>query len=224
LNWVKQAEDKDEIIIGTSRGMAIRFGISDLRPLGRSARGVNSMKLRTGDTIIGCDIVPRDKDGDLLLITNDGFGKRTKISEFRPQNRGGIGLICTKFKNEQSRLTALTIVDDSNDIMLVTANGVVSRQKAANISRQGRPATGVRVQNLVDGDTIVVVNKIINPEEDDLPEVKATSSSAEIPSQEEDTKAIQQMLDVEFVQDFADKLIEENEAEENTDTNTDDEE
>lgn len=223
LNWVKQAEDKDEIIIGTSRGMAIRFGISDLRPLGRSARGVNSMKLRTGDTIIGCDIVPRDKDGDLLLITNDGFGKRTKISEFRPQNRGGIGLICTKFKNELSRLTALTIVDDTNDIMLVTANGVVSRQKAANISRQGRPATGVRVQNLVDGDTIVVVNKIINPEEDEIPEVKTEASTAALPSPGEDTKAIQQMLDVEFVQDFADKLIEENE---NSDSgeNTDDEE
>ncbi len=75
LSWVKLAQDNDEIIIGTSCGMAIRFAISDLRPLGRSARGVNSMKLRAGDTIVGCDVVPRDYDADLLVMTSDGFGK-----------------------------------------------------------------------------------------------------------------------------------------------------
>ena len=90
LSWVKLAQDNDEIIIGTSCGMAIRFAISDLRPLGRSARGVNSMKLRAGDTIVGCDVVPRDYDADLLVMTSDGFGKRSKLSEFRPQNRGGL--------------------------------------------------------------------------------------------------------------------------------------
>ena len=167
LNWVKLAKSNDEIIIGTSCGMAIRFAIEDLRPLGRSARGVNSMKLRTGDTIIGCDVVPRDYDADLLVVTSDGFGKRSKLSEFRPQNRGGLGLIATKFKSAASRLVALTIVDESDDIMVVTANGIVTRVSAADISRQGRPATGVKVQNLVDNDTVVSVNKIINPDDDD---------------------------------------------------------
>lgn len=100
--------------------MAIRFPIQDLRPLGRSARGVISMKLRTGDEIVGCDIVPQDYDADLLVVTSDGFGKRTKLSEFRTQNRGGIGLIATKFKSSASRLVALTIVRDSDDIMMVT--------------------------------------------------------------------------------------------------------
>ena len=103
LNWVKLANPNDEIIIGTSCGMAIRFPIEDLRPLGRSARGVNSMKLRSADTIIGCDIVPRNYDADLLVVTSDGFGKRTKLSEFRSQNRGGIGLIATKFKSNMYR-------------------------------------------------------------------------------------------------------------------------
>lgn len=166
LNWVKLANSKDEIIIGTSSGMAIRFGVSDLRPLGRSARGVNSMKLRTGDMIIGCDIVPRDYDADLLLVTSDGFGKRSKLSEFRAQNRGGIGLIATKFKSAKSRLVALTIVEEKDEIMLVTANGVVSRVKAGDISRQGRPATGVKAQNLVGDDVVVSVNKIIDPDDD----------------------------------------------------------
>lgn len=167
LEWVKEAKSNDEIIIGTSNGMAIRFAISDLRPLGRSARGVISMKLRKEDTLIGCDIVPKDRDADLLVVTSDGFGKRTPMSEFRPQNRGGLGLIATKFKKLTSRLTTLTIVDESDEIMIASANGVVTRQKAGHIPRQGRPATGVRVQNMMDDDTIVAVNKIIVSDDDD---------------------------------------------------------
>ncbi len=167
LCWVKLATARDEIIIGTSCGMAIRFPIEDLRPLGRSARGVTSMKLRSGDEIIGCDIVPRDYDADLLVVTSDGFGKRTKLSEFRTQNRGGLGLIATKFKSASSRLVALTIVKETDDIMMVTASGVVTRLNAGSISRQGRPATGVRAQNLTENDTVCSVNKIVNPDNDE---------------------------------------------------------
>ena len=167
LEWVKEAKPTDEIIIGTSNGMAIRFAISDLRPLGRSARGVISMKLRKEDTLVGCDIVPKDRDADLLVVTSDGFGKRTPMSEFRPQNRGGLGLIATKFKKLTSRLTTLTIVDESDEIMIASANGVVTRQKAGHIPKQGRPATGVKVQNMMDDDTIVAVNKIIIADEGD---------------------------------------------------------
>ena len=164
--------------------MAIRFAISDLRPLGRSARGVNSIKLRPQDNIIGCDIVPNEYDADLLVVTSDGFGKRSKLSEFRPQNRGGIGLIATKFKSTASRLVAMTIVDESDEIMVVSANGIVTRIKASDISRQGRPATGVRIQNLVDGDYVVGVNKIVNPEEEDEIEIKPAEDSVEIATQQ----------------------------------------
>ena len=164
LCWVKLAKSNDEIIIGTACGMAIRFPIEDLRPLGRSARGVNSMKLRSGDNIVGCDVVPRDYDADLLVVTSDGFGKRSKLSEFRTQNRGGIGLIATKFKSTDSKLVALTIVEEKDEIMLVTSNGIVTRIKAGDISRQGRPATGVKAQNLVDNDVVVSVTKIVNPD------------------------------------------------------------
>jgi DNA gyrase subunit A len=178
LNWVKLADSKEEIIIGTSCGMAIRFGVSDLRPLGRSARGVTSMKLRKGDSIIGCDIVPRDYDADLLVVTSDGFGKRSKLSEFRAQNRGGIGLIATKFKSKTSRLVALTIVEEKDEIMLVTANGVVTRIKAGDISRQGRPATGVKAQNLTGNDLVMSVNKIIDPDEEPELDIKRLEESS----------------------------------------------
>ena len=190
LCWVKLATGRDEIIIGTSCGMAIRFPIEDLRPLGRSARGVTSMKLRSGDEIVGCDIVPRDYDADLLVVTSDGFGKRTKLSEFRSQNRGGIGLIATKFKTPSSKLVALTIVQDSDDIMMVTANGVVTRLNAGSISRQGRPATGVRAQNLVDNDNVVSVNKIVNPDEDE--QVKKDVAAMDV--QESETNISQTSL------------------------------
>lgn len=166
LNWVNQAANNEEIIIGTSCGMAIRFAVSDLRPLGRSARGVNAIKLRSGDLIIGSDIVPKDYDADLLVITSDGFGKRSKLSEFRPQNRGGIGLIATKFKSTSSRLVALTIVEACDEIMVATENGIVTRIKAGDISRQGRPATGVRIQNLTNNDAVMAVNKIVIPDDE----------------------------------------------------------
>ena len=178
LNWVKLAHGNDEILIGTSCGMAIRFPIEDLRPLGRSARGVNSMKLRSSDEIIGCDVVPKDYDADLLVITSDGFGKRSKISEFRTQNRGGIGLIATKFKSSASRLVDLSIVKETDEIMVVTANGVVTRVSASDISRQGRPATGVRVQTLDGNDYVVSVNKIVDPDEDEANNKEALVKAA----------------------------------------------
>ncbi len=167
LGWVNLAEEKDEIIIGTSCGMAIKFPLSSLRPLGRSARGVIAIKLRTEDSIVGCDIVPKNYQAEVLVVTTDGYGKRTLISEFRPQNRGGIGLIAIKFKKPTSRVTAITIVSEDDEVMIVSSNGVVTRQKAGNISRQGRPATGVCIQNMGDNDTVVAVNKIVIPDEED---------------------------------------------------------
>ena len=139
----------------------------------------------SADTIIGCDIVPKNYDADLLVVTSDGFGKRTKLSEFRSQNRGGIGLIATKFKSSFSRLVALTIVEESEEIMLVTANGIVTRIKAGDISCQGRPATGVRAQNLTDNDTVVSVTKIVNTDKDDDSDVPSSSCAMEEASEQQ---------------------------------------
>ncbi len=138
------------------------------------------MKLRTSDEIIGCDVVPKDYDADLLVITSDGFGKRSKISEFRTQNRGGLGLIATKFKSAQSRLVDLSIVKEDDEIMVVTANGIVTRVIASDISRQGRPATGVRVQTLDGNDCVVSVNKVVNTDEDNDKEEKLNDAKEEL--------------------------------------------
>ncbi len=166
LEWVKIADEKDEIIIGTSHGMAIRFPVADLRPLGRSARGVTAIKLRPDDAIVGSDIIPKQQTADLLIVTTDGYGKRSMISEFRPQNRGGIGLICTKFKKPFSRVASINLVTEEDEVMIVSAQGIITRQKAYHISRQGRPATGVCVQSLGGNDHVMAVNKIVVPDEE----------------------------------------------------------
>lgn len=180
LLWVSHcAGESDNIIIGTAMGMAIRFPCGDLRPLGRTARGVTAMKLRQGDHIVDFSIVPAEQNVDLLVVTNDGFGKRTNITEFRPQNRGGIGLIATKFKNKQSRVTNIMVVAESDELMIVSANGIVVRLKAKDISRQGRAATGVRLQNLDEDDMVASVTKVVALDEDD--ENDTTTESSPLP-------------------------------------------
>ncbi|HMX47543.1 MAG TPA: DNA gyrase C-terminal beta-propeller domain-containing protein, partial [Candidatus Obscuribacter sp.] len=96
----------------------------------------------------------------------DGFGKRVRIEEFRQQGRGGIGLIGTKFKNAQSRLASLRVVKPGEEMMIATANGVVVRQNIDDISTQGRMATGVRLQQLGEDDSVVSVTPIVEPSPD----------------------------------------------------------
>lgn len=179
LGWVMPTNDNDQVIIGTSLGMAIRFPVNDLRPLGRPARGVTAMKLRADDEIVDFSVAPQNTNTDLLIITNDGFGKRTNISEFRTQGRGGIGLISTKFKNTRSRVTNICVVDVMDELLIVSANGVVVRLKAGDISRQSRMATGVRIQNLDENDFITTVSKIVEPEDDGTETVKPAASAAD---------------------------------------------
>lgn len=168
LEWVRYCTDKDNVIIGTSHGMAIRFETKSIRPLSRTARGVTSLKLKTGDSIVGFDVIA-DEDkalSDLLVVTTDGYGKRTPLSEFKVQNRGGIGLICTKFKSPTSRVTSILSVKADSEVMIVSANGIVTRQTCSNISKQSRTATGVNLQNLDSDDYIAAVSKIVIPDDE----------------------------------------------------------
>jgi DNA gyrase subunit A len=163
LGWVRPSWGKSDVIIGTGDGMCIRYSEEELRPLGRTARGVRAITLREGDKIVGFDAIESEEEGFILVVTNDGFGKRVRISEFRQQGRGGIGLIGTKFKNAQSRLATLRVVHLGEEMMIATANGVVVRQKIDDISLQGRMATGVRLQALGADDWVVSVTPIVEP-------------------------------------------------------------
>jgi DNA gyrase subunit A len=168
LGWVRQSNGKSDVIIGTSNGMCIRYSEEDLRPMGRTARGVRAITLRVSDAIVGCDAIEPKESSYVLVVTNDGYGKRVKLDEFRQQGRGGVGIIGTKFKTAKSRLACLSIIEPEDQIVIATANGVVVRQQGSEISAQGRMATGVRLQQLALDDEVVSVSPIVDPTDVDL--------------------------------------------------------
>ncbi|MBF2001259.1 MAG: DNA gyrase subunit A [Synechococcales cyanobacterium C42_A2020_086] len=185
LRWVRLARAEDSIIIGSRLGMAIHFRATheQLRPLGRPTRGVKAMALKSGDELISMDILPSQvvesiaAEGDeteteldetleldcqsqgpwALVITTNGLGKRVPVGQFRLQNRAGMGLRAVKFRRPGDRLAALRIVNDNDEIILVTSRGIIIRQTVNAISCQSRAATGVRVQRLDEEDAIVAV-------------------------------------------------------------------
>jgi DNA gyrase subunit A len=181
LRWVRRAKEEDSIIIGSRAGMAIHFRTdrSQLRPLGRATRGVRSMSLRPGDELISMDILPaqivdRIAEGaeeevteDLpvtngegpwvLVITTGGLGKRVPVSQFRLQNRAGLGVMAIKFRKKGDKLAALHVVNADDELMIVTSRGIIIRQAVNAISPQSRMATGVRVQRLDEEDAIAAV-------------------------------------------------------------------
>ena len=185
LRWVRLATEEDSVIIGTRQGKAIHFKTNkqQLRPLGRSTKGVKSMKLRGDDELISMDIIPAqivatigetgdeeeednaeelvDEEVDsgpwLLAITNNGYGKRVPISKFRLQNRAGMGVRAIKFKSKDDCLVAIDIVNPEDELMIVTNRGIMIRQTVQAISLQSRNATGVRVQKLDKDDAIAAV-------------------------------------------------------------------
>jgi DNA gyrase subunit A len=201
LRWVRLARTTDSILIGSRRGMAIHFKTDDdqLRPLGRPTRGVKAMSLRSGDELISMDILPSqvvealaradEEDDDslspdsesgpwVLVITASGLGKRVPVSKFRLQNRAGLGLTAIKFRKQDDTLAALRVVNDGDELMLVTNRGIIIRQRVNDISVQSRPATGVRLQRLDEEDAIAAV-AVVPPalqEEPALPDLSFDSA------------------------------------------------
>jgi len=167
LGWVRISDGTKTFVLGTADGMVIRYSEDEVRPMGRVAKGVKAITMREGDKLVGFDIVDSSEEINLLLVTNDGFGKRVKISEFRVQGRGGLGLIGTKFKTPKSKLAAIRAVTQKEEFMIATSNGVIVRQKVSDIPHQGRMATGVRVQNIDENDEVVSVNPMVNPDDDE---------------------------------------------------------
>jgi DNA gyrase subunit A len=184
LRWVRLAHPGDSIIIGSRKGMAIHFRADhdQLRPLGRPTRGVRAMSLRDGDELISMDILPSQvadmvesvapaveaeaeepeacPSGQgpwVLVITTGGLGKRVPVSQFRLQNRAGMGLRAIKFRKAEDKLAALLVVDEADEIILITNRGIIIRQAVNAISCQSRAATGVRVQRLDEDDAIAAV-------------------------------------------------------------------
>ncbi|MBM3259716.1 MAG: DNA gyrase subunit A [Candidatus Sericytochromatia bacterium] len=160
LGWVVATDGNSDVVIATAEGMAIRFPEDELRPLGRPARGVRAITLRPEDQVVG--LAMAQENLDLLSVTTDGYGKRTPVAEYRPQGRGGLGLINMKLNvNRGGKVANILVVSDQDEVVLVTTNGVVIRQKVADIARYGRMTQGVRLQRLGDDDRIAGVAPMV---------------------------------------------------------------
>ena len=165
LGWVCHTDGNRSVIIATAEGMAIHFPEEELRPLGRPARGVRAITLREGDKVIGMTL--GDAEGTLLSVTTDGYGKRTAIEEYRQQGRGGLGLINMKLNaNRNGKVSSIMIVKDTDEVVLVTTNGIVIRQKVDSIPKLGRMTQGVRLQRMDENDRVAAVALVVTDEDD----------------------------------------------------------
>ncbi|MCI7248481.1 MAG: DNA gyrase subunit A [Clostridiales bacterium] len=165
LVGIRQTSGNDNVIIITKQGKCICFSEDDVRPMGRSAGGVKAITLENGDEVVSMELVQPDEE--LLVVTSKGFGKRTPVSEYKIQTRGGKGLLTydkSKFK-KTGELVGATVVDDEDEILLINSNGVIIRIKADEISKLGRATQGVRIMKTGDETNIISLAKVIREEE-----------------------------------------------------------
>ena len=162
---------EDEVLIGTADGMSIRFNVEDVRPMGRDTRGVRGVDLRDGDFVIGMDVV-EDDEQQVLAVSANGYGKRTPITEWRSQNRGGKGIIAMVTSDRNGPLVKLRLVKPGEQIMVVTNGGQIIRTHVDQIREAGRNTQGVRIIRVAEGERVVDVEPVTEEDEgedDELP-------------------------------------------------------
>ena len=169
---------KNEILISTSSGQAIRFHEKDARPMGRVSRGVRGIRLRTGDHVIGMDIV--EDNSHIFVISEKGYGKRTKVAQFTAHARGGVGIRSAVVNTKTGQLVGVaTLKDDLQEVIVVSSQGQTIRLGLKEIPEMSRATQGVRIMRLNDGDnvtSIAVVEKSMEQEieEEDIIETPVT--------------------------------------------------
>jgi len=165
LITVKLTRGEDEIILVTRNGLAIRFPEKDVRSMGRAARGVKGVNLGVDDTVVGADTI-RDK-AELLVVTENGFGKKTPLTEYRAQSRGGKGIKTIKVTKRVGHIAACKVIEKGSELMFISAEGVVIRIKANEISSLGRDTQGVTVMRLDEKDKLASIALVLSkPEEE----------------------------------------------------------
>ncbi|MGE4169511.1 MAG: DNA gyrase subunit A [Candidatus Margulisiibacteriota bacterium] len=168
LKWVKRTNGKKDIVLATSAGMVIRFDEEQVRPMGRTSRGVKGIKLKKEDLLVSMDALdPEDNTHNLLLITDNGYGKNVRINEFRVQQRAGIGVKSLRFRKtvEGDRIRDAIIAKKDNELMIVTKSGTVCKLKIATISIQKRESQGVRIVKLDPKDSVIGISEVDISEE-----------------------------------------------------------
>jgi len=213
LCWVRLAQPGDSVLIGSRNGITIHFRLSDeeLRPLGRTARGVRAMNLRPGDQLVSMDVLPveladrvegsaadavEEEEGDevaasegpwVLVASASGLGKRVPVDQFRLQKRAGMGLRAIKFRRDGDVLVGLKVLGSGEELLLVSEKGVIVRMRADAVPQQSRAATGVRLQRLDSGDRLAEV--VLVPPAADEEEVDLDAATLDAATTEATTEA-----------------------------------
>jgi DNA gyrase subunit A len=180
LKWIRMTTGEDEVIISTSQGQAIRFNEKDARPMGRVSRGVRGIRLRAGDQVIGMDIV--DDESYIFVISEFGYGKRTKVSQFTAHKRGGVGIRSAVVNKKTGPLIGVkTLIGSDQEVIIISTSGQTIRLGLKNIPALGRATQGVRIMRLNATDSVAslaLVEKVEDIEEDE------ESAEASLPAEE----------------------------------------
>ena len=181
---VELTNGENEVIVGTHMGMAIRFNEKDVRSMGRVTRGVKAITLRGEDYIIGMCIA--NEDTQLLAVTENGYGKRTELSEYRVQSRGGVGIKTYKCSEVTGNVVGIRSVKDNEDIIMITSEGIIIRIATADISSIGRSTKGVRLMKLKDGVKVVSIGVTDHeePQEEEAEENQIIENTAPVEENE----------------------------------------
>ena len=173
LEWVRPSSGKDDIIIATSQGQAIRFKESGLRPMGRTAKGVRGMKLKSNDTVVGMDVVSPElvkiKVLEMLVISENGLGKKTELNEYKVQGRGGSGIKTMAVTAKTGPIISMRVINntENQDTLLISRKGQVVRVPLKSVSTLGRATQGVRIMRFkAEGDTVVGMALLLGEIED----------------------------------------------------------
>ena len=171
LLFVTKTDGNAELIIATHGGSAVRFDEAQVRPMGRTARGVRGINLRDDDYVIGVAQVEEGKK--LLTVTENGYGKRTEYDDFRlMKHRGGFGVTCHNVTDKTGNLAGILSVDDNDDIMMITNEGIIIRTPAKDISTYSRTASGVITMRLLEGQTVANITKVAREEDEELENIE----------------------------------------------------
>ncbi|MDE7367162.1 MAG: DNA gyrase subunit A [Lachnospiraceae bacterium] len=200
---VKSTNNKKEIILVSKLGMCIRFLETDARSTGRTSMGVKGMNLGAGDEVIGMQL---DTQGDdLLIVSENGMGKRTSMDEFTPQNRGGKGVKCYKINEKTGNVIGVKAVNENNEIMLISTEGIVIRLQCKDISQLSRVTSGVKLINMDTENNITVASVAKVRDSDPEEDIRNLESQLQ---EEQDTGTVEEIVDDEIPEDVDDNTTE----------------
>lgn len=165
----KISDGTSDIFLATREGMSIRFNEDDVRPMGRTARGVRGMTLAKNDIVVGMEVIEKNSKHSILMVTESGYGKRTDFSEYRVQSRGGVGIITQKTTDKVGNVVGTRKVIDNQELILSTDKGQVIRMKISDISLLGRNTQGVRLINLDEKEEKVSGIATVDHQDEDVP-------------------------------------------------------